>query len=199
MSNKIGIPHVYYLYVPCLNNCSAKCYKWHTACLILSLCACILQLSHVFRLWRRQWNQDLPLNVIRLWVDISADEENKMKILKQNHHHVYHLDNSWKIIHGHCGSQTPIWPLMWAKTCDNLNLPSITTLALWGMETMNHAIILDLGPLLLKVWDTLPDPEHGILMNFYSIQLSYLTHMSIQMYKRLLWESSICMVEREVR
>jgi hypothetical protein len=66
------------------------------------------------------------------------------------------------------------------------------------METMNRAIILDLGPLLLKVWDAPLDPEHGILMNFYSIQLSYLTHTSIQMYKRSLWESSICVVEREV-
>ena len=66
---------------------------------------------------------------------------------------MYHLDNSWKIICSHCGSQTSIWPPMWAKTDDNLNLTSVTTLALHGMETTNCAIVLDLGPLLLKVWD----------------------------------------------
>ena len=69
-------------------------------------------------------------------------------------------------------------------------------LALGGIETTNHAIILDLGLLLLKVWVILPDPKHGILMGFYSTNISYLTHTSIEMYKRLVWESSIHMVER---
>ena len=105
-------------------------------------------LSH-FLLCHWLWQQ--PWNVITLWADISADEENKMKIPKQSRHHVYHLDNSWKIVHGHCGSQTPIWPPLWAKTCHNPNPTSITTLTLQGMETMNRVIILDLGLLLLKV------------------------------------------------
>lgn len=60
-------------------------------------------------------NCHLPWNVITLWADILTDEENKIKIMEQNHHHVYCLDSSWKIVCGHCGSQTPIWPLMWAN------------------------------------------------------------------------------------
>jgi len=40
--------------------------------------------------WLWQW-KDLSWIVIVLWVDISGDEENKMKILKQNCHHVYLL------------------------------------------------------------------------------------------------------------
>ena len=33
--------------------------------------------------WLCQWNWDLPQNVIVLWADISADEENKMKSQNQ--------------------------------------------------------------------------------------------------------------------
>jgi hypothetical protein len=126
-------------------------------------------LSHfLFCQWLWQRNRDLPWNVVGLWADITTDEENKMKKPKQNRHHVYSLDNSCKIVRGHCGSQTPIWPPMWAKTRANPNPTSITMLALRGMETTNRAIILDLGPLLLKVWNILPDLKHGILMDFNS-------------------------------
>ena len=72
--------------------------------------------------------------------------------------------------------------LLSGHQCDDLNLTSITTLALQGMETTNCAIVLDLGPLLLKVWDAC------MILNMESwrtfIQIRFLTtHTAIQMYK----------------
>jgi hypothetical protein len=45
----------------------------------------------------------------------------------------------------------PLWPPMWRKKSEETDPPSIQTLELKGVSTTSRAIILDMGPLSLKV------------------------------------------------
>ncbi|KAF8954583.1 hypothetical protein BDZ97DRAFT_1631033, partial [Flammula alnicola] len=67
--------------------------------------------------------------------------------------------------------QTLAWPSAFALTAENPNPPSLTDLTLQGHHSAARAIILDFGTYFLKV--------------------AYLTHTSVQFYKRVVWEDSI--------
>ncbi|KAF8236749.1 hypothetical protein L208DRAFT_1154484, partial [Tricholoma matsutake] len=96
-----------------------------------------------------------------LWADASKEEEQSVGA---ENGHVFQLTPDSKIKHGTNCAQTPLYPQMLSKTKDQQNPPPLTTLELKDVSRTVHAIILDFGSACLK--------------------LSYLTHTSIQFFKK---------------
>ncbi|KAJ3518388.1 hypothetical protein NM688_g9444 [Phlebia brevispora] len=69
-----------------------------------------------------------------------------------------------------------MWPPMWRTSKANPQPPSITTLRLQSIDFTGRTLVLDLGPLWFK--------------------LQYLTHTSVQMYRKSMWFDSICKVNQ---
>ncbi|KAJ7829659.1 hypothetical protein B0H14DRAFT_3143845 [Mycena olivaceomarginata] len=92
----------------------------------------------------------------------------------------YEIESDCTVKCGINKAQSPVYPPMWhttSKTKSATNL--VQTLALKGLSYSYRALILDLGPL------------------FHSIQ--WLTHTSVQMYPRSVYESTIKLVNKNLR
>ncbi|KAF8220207.1 hypothetical protein L208DRAFT_1335099 [Tricholoma matsutake] len=114
--------------------------------------------------------------LLGLWADASQAEA---KHLGTSDGQVYHLDATCAVKRGTNHKQTLLWPPQLAISAKQPNPPSIETLELKGVATTSHSIVLNLGPVSLK--------------------LAYLTHTSIQIYKRRIWEMSVCAVAKADR
>ncbi|RDB17730.1 hypothetical protein Hypma_001157 [Hypsizygus marmoreus] len=127
--------------------------------------------------WVSHYKALTPLSLVALWADASKTEEAKIPGTRDGH--VYWLDATSVVTRGTNGAQTWLWPSMWRKTSRQLNPPSIQTLSLRDITMTSRAVILDMGPLFLK--------------------LSYLTHTSVQIFRRNVWYTSVCGVDKKQR
>ncbi|KAJ7872465.1 hypothetical protein B0H14DRAFT_3860345 [Mycena olivaceomarginata] len=92
----------------------------------------------------------------------------------------YEIESDCTVKHGINKAQSPVYPPMWrttSKTKSATNL--VQTLALKGLSYSYRALILDLGPLFLSI--------------------QWLTHTSVQMYPRSVYESTIKLVNKNLR
>ncbi|KAF7321215.1 hypothetical protein HMN09_00210500 [Mycena chlorophos] len=86
---------------------------------------------------------------------------------------VYALHDSSKVQRGQRSHQSPVYPQILEED------EELESLALRGLESTHRALILDMGPAWLMV--------------------QYLTHTSVQWYRRSAWNSTIRNVSKEVR
>ncbi|KAJ7815370.1 hypothetical protein B0H14DRAFT_3476235 [Mycena olivaceomarginata] len=92
----------------------------------------------------------------------------------------YEIESDCTVKRGINKAQSPVYPPMWrttSKTKSATNL--VQTLALKGLSYSYRALILDLGPLFLSI--------------------QWLTHTSVQMYPRSVYESTIKLVNKNLR
>ncbi|KAF9526395.1 hypothetical protein CPB83DRAFT_817219, partial [Crepidotus variabilis] len=128
-------------------------------------------LAHYFiLLWFLQLclENEWDLTVLGLWCDPRTtilSESRKRKAL------VMQLSNRSSEKRGHKTSQSYLWPAMWRESRTNPNPPSITTLKLQSVFFTPRSARIDFGALYF--------------------QLSYLTHTSVQIYKRDIWEREV--------
>ncbi|KAF8240414.1 hypothetical protein L208DRAFT_1420413 [Tricholoma matsutake] len=112
--------------------------------------------------------------VMALWADALQAEA---KRVGASDGQVYCLDPTCTIKRGTNHKQTPLWLPQLAISTKQPNPPSIESLELKGVATTSRSMILNLGPVSLK--------------------LAYLTHTSVQIYKRSIWETSVCAVAKQ--
>ncbi|KAJ7232123.1 hypothetical protein C8J57DRAFT_1250775 [Mycena rebaudengoi] len=89
------------------------------------------------------------------------------------------LDASSTVKRGCKDSQNPIYPPMWKPSRSNPDPPTLDSLKLKAITHTHWALILDFGCLYLMV--------------------QYLTHTSLQIYRRDVWETTIMNVSKTVR
>ncbi|KAF6765327.1 hypothetical protein DFP72DRAFT_867532 [Ephemerocybe angulata] len=110
--------------------------------------------------WGLQLYGDGPFPVLNLYADLTGTEADDAKITTGL---VQQLNSSCEMRRGTCGNQTP---LLADELCGDSPLP-ITALSLRQVHYSVRAMVLDLGPLWLK--------------------LAYLTHTSVQVYPKSEW------------
>jgi hypothetical protein len=137
--------------------------------------------------------------LLAIWADATSTDKNP-KPANLDCVHMLDANNKWK--RGTKSSQTYLWPAMWGKTSSNPHPPPITTLELKGIRKTNRSLILDFGNLWFQVSLQLIllccNVRFFILYFVFCLQLSYLTHTSVQFYKRSMWKMSVCGVPSTV-
>ncbi|EDR07734.1 uncharacterized protein LACBIDRAFT_298226 [Laccaria bicolor S238N-H82] len=118
----------------------------------------------------------LSLKVQALWADASKGEE---KSSGAQDGHVVQLKNTCNWKWGNRGGQTPLYPPMFPYSKKNQNPASIKTLELKNFSTTEQAITLNFGAAAL--------------------QMAYLTHCSVQFYKKEQWETPVRVVPKKER
>jgi hypothetical protein len=105
---------------------------------------------HLLMMWFYQYLrlQVTSFRLLGLWADASKEEAKRVGAADG---HVYRLEATCKVKRGTNSAQTPLWPPDFAITASQCNPPSIQALELKGVSTTSRAIILNLGPLSLKV------------------------------------------------
>ncbi|EDQ99173.1 uncharacterized protein LACBIDRAFT_335290 [Laccaria bicolor S238N-H82] len=103
-----------------------------------------------------------------LWADASKSKE---KSSGAQDGHVVQLKNTCNWKQGNRGGQTPLYPPMFSSSKKNQNPASIKMLELKNFSTTERAITLNFGAA--------------------ASQMAYLTHCSVQFYKKEQWETLI--------
>ncbi|EDQ99007.1 uncharacterized protein LACBIDRAFT_335452 [Laccaria bicolor S238N-H82] len=101
-----------------------------------------------------------------LWADASKSKE---KSSGAQDGHVVQLKNTCNWKQGNRGGQTPLYPPMFSSSKKNQNPASIKMLELKNFSTTERAITLNFGAA--------------------ASQMAYLTHCSVQFYKKEQWET----------
>ena len=109
---------------------------------------------------------------------------------------VYNLDAKSKVKRGSNNAQTSLWPDMWKESKKIPHPPSITMLKLAKVTYTHRAIILQLGALVFQVC------VHFVLYRVLislMIKLAYLTHTSVQIFTREIWEETVQLTHQKVK
>ncbi|KAJ3861939.1 hypothetical protein EV359DRAFT_66044 [Lentinula novae-zelandiae] len=118
-----------------------------------------------------------------LWCDSTAQEAKLSKAGSRfSQHLVDRIDASCPFHRGQKDNQTPLYPPQLAITKKNPHPEPITTLGLCGPQSIHstaRALILELGPI--------------------NLMLAFLTHCNVNLYPRIYWEASICMLTSKER
>jgi len=146
----------------------------------------------LFLLWFYEYclKNHLDLTLLGLWADAPDNNPGEKKLANGS---VYRLQATSTAVRGANRAQTPLWPPMWRKTASqDDDPPALNQLKLQGVSCTNRAIIMDMGELKFQVSNT----RLGVSFLFNSsnklfLQLAYLTHTSIQIFTRSLWEGTV--------
>ncbi|KAH6904052.1 hypothetical protein BKA70DRAFT_1432640 [Coprinopsis sp. MPI-PUGE-AT-0042] len=124
--------------------------------------------SGLIILWffREALRQNLDLQVLDLWADVSKRESQRLA----RHRNVIKLLPSSNLTRGSDKAQKPLYPPQF-KTKAVLPDPPVRALRLIAVTPTPRAVILDFGPLLLRI--------------------AYLTHCSVQIYPRKAWDEIV--------
>ncbi|KAJ7572285.1 hypothetical protein C8J56DRAFT_1069015 [Mycena floridula] len=125
------------------------------------------------------------LTVLGLWADSTKEEAKKSKKGSRSHQGlVYQLDSSCSFLRGTHKHQTPLYPPQLRKNRSNPNPPSISE-----------------ANLRLSSPNSITATNRALILNFETLHLSlaFLTHTSVQLYTREVWENSICKVNKATR
>ncbi|KAJ7726738.1 hypothetical protein B0H14DRAFT_3519017 [Mycena olivaceomarginata] len=123
-------------------------------------------------------NYDAGVHLAVEGIEIDASEKEAARFRKGHPARdglPYEIESDCTVKRGINKAQSPVYPPMWrttSKTKSATNL--LQTLALKGLSYSYRALILDLGPLFLSI--------------------QWLTHTSVQMYPRSVYESTIKLV-----
>lgn len=128
--------------------------------------------------------------VKRLLADVSDKEQKSSpKDSPQAKGMVYELSRSSTVKRGINRAQKPLYPPYFKK--DNA---LVQTLRLNGIHLASRSMVLDLGPLWLMVSRV----SISFLLVTESLKLQYLTHTSVQFYKKTVWETTVMCVSKKV-
>ena len=149
---------------------------------------------YLLLLWFLQHCADIgiELHLIGLWSDATQKEPE----FKKHNGMVYRLDAKSKVKRGTNNAQTSLWPEMWKESKKVPHPPSITALKLAKVTYTNRAIILHLGALVFQV--CVHFALHYVLI-YFMIKLAYLTHTSVQIFTRKVWEETVQPTHQKVK
>jgi len=153
---------------------------------------CIAHYLILCRFLRHCAANGIELHLIGLWADATLKEPEFKKFNSM----VYNLDAKSKVKRGSNNAQTSLWPDMWKESKKIPHPPSITMLKLAKVTYTHRAIILQLGALVFQVC------VHFVLYRVLislMIKLAYLTHTSVQIFTREIWEETVQLTHQKVK